>query len=126
MNLTSSHEVVGSIPGLDQWVRIWCCCELQCRSRCGLDPELLWLWCRLVATAPIRPQPWEPPYALGAALEKVKRRKKKKKKKKKEKKLDQMPHLVYHRLSFKIRSFGSKPFALFPALIFFLCMRYIH
>ena len=25
--------------------------------RCGSDPELLWLWCRLEAVAPIRPQP---------------------------------------------------------------------
>ena len=37
--------------------------------RCGLDPELLWLWCRLPATALIRPLAWEPPYAEGAALE---------------------------------------------------------
>ena len=26
------------------------------------------LWCRLVATAPIRPLAWEPPYATGVAL----------------------------------------------------------
>jgi len=29
---------------------------------------LLWLWCRLAATARIRPLAWEPPYATGAAL----------------------------------------------------------
>ena len=46
----------------------------------GSDPELLWLWHRPVATAPIRPLAWEPPYATGAALEKAKRQKKKKKK----------------------------------------------
>ena len=45
--------------------------------RHGLDPELPWLWCRPVATAPVRPLAWEPPYALGAALEKAKRPKKK-------------------------------------------------
>ena len=49
--------------------------------RCSSDPELLWLWCRPVATAPIRPLAWEPPYAAGAALEKAKRQNDKKKKK---------------------------------------------
>ena len=51
--------------------------------RHGLDPVLLWLWHRLSATAPIGPLDWEPPYAMGAALEKAKRQKKEKKKKKK-------------------------------------------
>ena len=41
----------------------------------GSDPALLWLWCRLAATAPIRPLAWEPPYAAGAALEKDKKEK---------------------------------------------------
>ena len=36
--------------------------------RHGLDPELLWLWCRLAATAPIGPLAWELQYAAGAAL----------------------------------------------------------
>ena len=49
-------------------------------QRRGSDPTLLWLWCRLAATAPIRPLAWEPPYASGAALEKDKKTKKKKKK----------------------------------------------
>ena len=49
-------------------------CGIGCRH--GSDPALL------VATAPIRPLAWEPPYAAGAALEKAKRQKKKKKKKK--------------------------------------------
>ena len=77
-NPTRNHEVGGLVPALAQWVN---------------DPSLLWLWCRLVATAPIRPLAWEPPYAAGAALEiatttttkdkktKDKRQKKKKKKK---------------------------------------------
>ena len=43
------------------------------------DPMLLWLWHRLAATAPIQPLAWEPPYAMGVALEKVKRQKKEKK-----------------------------------------------
>ena len=45
--------------------------------RCGLDPALLWLWHRLVATAPIQPLAWELPYAAGAAQEVAKRQKKK-------------------------------------------------
>ena len=30
---------------------------------------MLWLWRRPVATAPIQPLAWEPPYAAGAAQE---------------------------------------------------------
>ena len=44
--------------------------------RHGSDPVLLWLWCRLAATALIGPLVWEPPYATGEALEKTKRQKK--------------------------------------------------
>ena len=52
-------------------------CGVGCR--CGLDPALLWLWCRPAATAPIRPLAWEPPYATGSALEKAKNKTKQKK-----------------------------------------------
>ena len=62
MNPTRNHEVMGSIPGLAQWVE---------------DPVLLWLWCRLAARAPIGPLAWESPYAMGMALEKAKKKKKK-------------------------------------------------
>ena len=34
----------------------------------------MWLWRRLVATAPIRPLAWEPPYAVGVALKSNKKR----------------------------------------------------
>ena len=50
-------------------------CGVGCRR--GLDPALLWLWHRPVATAPIGPLAWDPPYAKGAALEKTKEKKKK-------------------------------------------------
>ena len=45
---------------------------------CGSDPALLWLWCGPAATAQIQPLAWEPPYAVGAALEKKTKKKKKK------------------------------------------------
>ena len=48
--------------------------------RRGLDPALLWLWCRPAYTAPIRPLAWESPYAAGAAQEMGKRQKTKTKK----------------------------------------------
>ena len=59
--------VAGSIPGLVQWVKTL---------------ALLWLWRRPAATAPIVPLPWEPPYAVHAALKGQKGKKKKKKKSK--------------------------------------------
>ena len=43
--------------------------------RQGSDPALLWLWCRLAPTAPIRPLAWEPPYAVGEALKRPKKKK---------------------------------------------------
>ena len=36
--------------------------------------DLVWLWCRPEATAPIRLLAWEPPYAMGEALEKDKKK----------------------------------------------------
>ena len=81
-NPTRNHEVARSVPALDQWVNdpsVAVSCGVGCRR--GSDPVLLWLWCRPVATAPIRPLAWESPYAARAAKEIAKRQKKKKKKK---------------------------------------------
>ena len=36
---------------------------------------MLWLWCRLAATAQIQHLAWKPPYAVGAALERQKGKK---------------------------------------------------
>ena len=44
---------------------------------CGLDPAWLWLWRRPAATAPIQPLAWEPPYDVGVALKRQKKRKSK-------------------------------------------------
>ena len=81
-NPTRNHEVAGSIPALAQWVRV-SAFAVSCGvgHRRGSDPALLWLWRRPVATAPIQPLAWEPPYAAGAAQEIAKRQKKPKKNK---------------------------------------------
>ena len=78
-NPTRSHEVVGSIPGLAQWVTAGVAVSCGIGHRCGLDLVLLWLWRRLAATAPNGPLAWEPPCDMGAAQEMAKRKKKKKK-----------------------------------------------
>ena len=67
-NPTRNHEVAGSVPALAQWVkdRLAVTCGVGCRR--GLDPALLWLWCRPVATAPFRLLAWELSYAAEVAL----------------------------------------------------------
>ena len=39
--------------------------------------DLVWLWCRPAAVAPIRLLAWEPPDAVGVALEKKKKKEEK-------------------------------------------------
>ena len=67
--LTSVHEDAGLIPGPAQRVALSC----GVGGRLGLDPELLWLWCRQAAVAPIQPLTWEFPYATGEALKRKKK-----------------------------------------------------
>ena len=38
------------------------------------DLALVWLWCRPGATAPIRPLPWKPTYAMGVVLKRKKKK----------------------------------------------------
>ena len=66
VNPTSIYEDAGSIPGLTQGV---------------MDPAWLWLWYRPAATAPNQPLAWEPPYAMGVAVERQKDKKRNKKEK---------------------------------------------
>ena len=75
-NPTRNHEVVGSIPGLTQWVKDPIAMSCGVGQRRGSDLALLWLWCRPTATAPIQPLVWEPPYAAGVALKKSKNKQK--------------------------------------------------
>ena len=78
-NPTRNHDVAGSIPGLAKWVKNPH--ELWCRGQTGLNPTLLWLWCRSAAAAPIQPLALEFLYAMGTALKKKKNKKKTNKKK---------------------------------------------
>ena len=62
---------MGSIPGLAQWVKDLVLPSCGVGHRHGSDPELLWLWCRLAAVAPILPLAWELLCATGCGPKKL-------------------------------------------------------
>ena len=61
---------------LHSGLRIWCCHELWVGHRRSSDPPLLWLWCRLAATALIGPIAWEHSCTVGVAQKRKKKKKK--------------------------------------------------
>ena len=75
-------QSLASVSGL----RIWHCLEMWCRSQTRLGSGipvalvLLWLWCRLAATALIRPLAWEPPICHGRGPRNGKKKRPQKKK----------------------------------------------
>ena len=70
-------QSLASLGGLRIGVAVSC----GVGHRLSSDPRLLWLWRRPVATAPVQPLAWEPPYAVGVALKDNKKKKEKKRKK---------------------------------------------
>ena len=70
--VSMNMRVQSSLSGLRIWHSVSCGEGL----RCGSDLVLLWLLCRLVATASIWPLPWELPCATGAAIKRQGKKKK--------------------------------------------------
>ena len=75
MNPTGNHDVVGLIPGLTQWVK-----NLVLLCAVVWVADAAWLWRRPAAVAPVGPLAWEPPYAVGAAIKRQKKKQNKQKK----------------------------------------------
>ena len=63
-NPTSIHEVAAWVKDPGSSTAASC----SVGRRCGSDPVLLWLWCRLAAAALIQHLAWELPSAVGVAL----------------------------------------------------------
>ena len=96
-------------------------CGVGCRR--SLNLTLLWLWRRLVATVPIQPLAWEPPYVTGVAQEmaksqKAKKPKSQKKKKKKDYSMDSLVAISYFcLLSFAVCKWRY-PYCVIPFIFF--------
>ena len=60
----SACEDAGLIPGLTQWVKDLCCCELWYRSQMQLGSRIA-----VAVAAPIQPLAWELPYDMGAVVD---------------------------------------------------------
>ena len=77
--LVSIHEDAGSTPGPASLSGLRIGVAVSCGAGHRRNSDLvwlwLWLWCRPAAIAPIQPLAWEPPYAMGAALQKLKLKK---------------------------------------------------
>ena len=76
--------------------------------RCGLDPTLLWLWCRPTAAPLIRPLAWELPYATSVVPQETKQKQKQTKEQNQKKQIvfkwerkqvSVPPYIQTHRLS---------------------------
>ena len=78
-NLNSIHEDAVSIPGLTQWLRIQCCCELWYRSQTQLVSHVAVALAQACSYSSDSILAWELPYAMGEALKDKKRKKRKKK-----------------------------------------------
>ena len=77
-NATSIHEDAGLIPSLTQWIWVsGIAVSSGVGPRHSIDPEMLWLWCTLAATAVIQPMAFRTSRVVGAALKRPKKKKKK-------------------------------------------------